>query len=80
MNDSWEDYNRFMYASVNLRLEDVQGPSKFWYSVIPHIGGSTGLQRSSFFVFVFQQELEDTGGFFLPPSKIKDEYFLICCN
>lgn len=59
---------------------DIQSPSKFWYSVIPHTGGSTSLYLlASLSVSVFQQKIEFTGGFFLPPSKINDEYFLICC-
>lgn len=36
MNDNWEDYNRFM-PQISLRLADIQGPSKFLYSVTLHI-------------------------------------------
>lgn len=53
MNDSWEDYNRFI-PQVSLGQEDIWGPSKL-ISEILHIWGSTVFNSllGSFCVFFF---------------------------
>lgn len=74
MNDSWEDYDRFM-PQVSLVLKDIWDPSKFWYSVNLHIWGSTNFQQFPSFFLCFC--LTETRCFFLISLQNKS---WICSN